>query len=272
MSAPLGQNFLNNKKIAQKIIQVSKIKKGDSIIEVGPGKGILTQLLIKRGAKIIAIELDQELFLKLKYKFKKNKNLFLLNEDILAINFNKLIKDQKINDYKIVANIPYYITSKIIRLFLESRFSPQKMILMVQKEVANRMVAPMGKTSKLSIMVQYYSVPKFLFSVSSENFSPQPKVDSAIIELKIKKQFLNLTEEKFKKNKEKSKKFFRVVKVGFASRRKTLLNNLKNGFSHLRKEKIIQIMEEINLNKNTRAQELSLEKWKKLVKQLEVFL
>ncbi len=260
MGEKLGQNFLSDESIAQKIVESANLSGGDLVLEIGPGKGILTEKLAKKAKQVVAIEIDKNLAKRLRNKFSNQKNIEIIENDILQIDLKKLKTKYNVpeREYKIIANIPYYITSKIIRLFLESDFPPQEMILMVQKEVAQRIIATLGKMSLLSVSVQYFSQPKMLFEVSRNFFSPIPKVDSAVISIKTKSK---------QPDKKTTKHFFRVVRTGFSSRRKTLLNNLSSGFN-IEKYKLLNILEDLNFSKNTRAQELSIEEWKILAKKL----
>ncbi|MCX6731485.1 MAG: 16S rRNA (adenine(1518)-N(6)/adenine(1519)-N(6))-dimethyltransferase RsmA, partial [Candidatus Parcubacteria bacterium] len=189
----LGQNFLTSQKIIDEIIKAADIKPNDIILEVGPGKGILTEALLKTGAKIIAVEKDKRFVDFLREKFSGVKNLKIIHNDILKSQISNL-KSQK---YKIVANIPYYITSRFLRNFLQSDFQPVLMVLMVQKEVAKRIIS--GKESILSISVKVYGQPKIIKIVPARYFHPKPKVDSAILLIdNISKDFFrNLTETRF---------------------------------------------------------------------------
>lgn len=244
----LGQNFLRDEKVLEKIIESADLQADDFVIEIGPGEGVLTEKLVPKASKVLAIEIDQNLIPALEKKFSKNENIEIINDDILKINLEKLVENKK---YKVIANIPYYITSKIIRLFLESKNPPAEMILMTQKEVAERIVAAPGKMSLLAVSVQYYSKANLLFEVSRNSFFPIPEVDSAIIKIK------NINSEK------DSKKFFQVVKAGFSAKRKTLINNLSNGL-HLDKEVVEEKIKTLGLVPTVRAQELSIENWKKI--------
>jgi 16S rRNA (adenine1518-N6/adenine1519-N6)-dimethyltransferase len=257
MPTKLGQNFLKDKRVIQRIISSANLQPDDFVIEIGPGEGVLTEELVKYAKNVIAIEIDTSLARKLKEKFKNTPNLEIVNADILKINFPELITSHKLmsSGYKVIANLPYYITSPIIRLLLEAKFPPQEMILMVQKEVAERIVAKPGKMSILAVSVQYYAKPKALFEVSRENFSPVPKVDSMVIKI---------ADISHKNKSEKEVRiFFRVVKSGFCAKRKTLINNLSSSL-HLDKKNVTEKLKKINLNPNVRAQELGLEKWKEL--------
>lgn len=249
----LGQHFLNNPKIAEQIVQSANIQEDEIILEIGPGEGFLTEKIYPKAKKIIAIELDNKLRDALQDKFQNKENIHIIFDDILKVNLPKLLKEGGVENYKVIANIPYYITSKIIRLFLETQMQPTELILMIQKEVAERIVAPKGKMSILSASVQYYAQAEILFDVTKENFNPPPQVDSSIIKIfNIKKT-----------NPEEDKKFFKVVRAGFCARRKTLINNLSNSF-HLDKKIIEEKLAQINISSNVRAQELSIEDWKKL--------
>jgi len=276
MGEKLGQNFLVNKNIAEKIVEAANLSPGDLVLEIGPGKGILTEELAKKAGKVIAVEIDGNLVEILENKFKGNGKIEIINENILKIlnskseilNENKNLKLKNLelienlkfkienSPYKIVANLPYYITSPIIRMFLESKNSPTEMILMVQKEVAERIAASPGKMSVLAVSVQYYAQPKILFNVPREAFNPIPKVDSAVISIKALKH-------KNIKTIEEVRKFFRVVRAGFCAKRKTLVNNLSNSF-HLDKKTVEEKLKLIGISSRARAQELSVEDWKKL--------
>ena len=277
----LGQNFLNSKKIIADIIRAADLKPDDVVLEVGPGKGILTEALLEallRG-KVIAIEKDKKLFNYLWTKFSdsiKVSKLVLINGDILKI----LNKELGIKNcaYKIVANIPYYITSHFLRKILESNCQPSRMVLMVQKEVAERIACPArrgsAKESILSISVKVYGEPKIIKKVPARYFSPAPKVDSAILLINniSKKFFEAMIAEKpaflrtgIKGNPAKAEllglaeeRFFSVVKRGFSQKRKMLKNNLKL----LNTECLI----ECGIKETARAEELSVENWRCLAK------
>lgn len=252
----LGQNFLRDKQILAKIMEVTSLKSDDFVIEIGPGEGVLTEKLLRTAKKVIAIEIDKSLSEKLKKRFANKENFELISGDILKINLPKLIEEQKLESdgYKVIANIPYYITSPIIRLFLETAYSPKEMFLMVQKEVAERICANSGQMSLLSVSVQYYSKPELLFYVDKKSFYPVPEVDSALI---------HVTHNLEHVTKEESKKFFRVLRAGFSARRKTLSNNLSSSL-HIDKKVVEKILEEASIRPAARAQELGVEDWKRL--------
>jgi len=264
MPTKLGQNFLQDKIVLQRIIDSTDLNADDFIIEIGPGKGVLTEELGKHARKVLAIELDDNLIRPLRARFVDEKNIEIIHSDILKINLSALTKKYKLktSGYKIIANIPYYITSKIIRLFLEAETPPAEMILMVQKEVAERIVAKPGQLSILAVSVQYYADAEILFPVSKNSFLPVPEVDSAVIRIShIVKRGSHDIEE--------AAQFFRIVKAGFSAKRKTLANNLANGL-HLDKTEAEEAIKKIGLQPNVRAQELSISDWKKLVEITEI--
>jgi len=260
----LGQNFIRDEKIIAKIIQAADLKPDNFVIEIGPGNGILTEELSKAAGKVLAIEIDKSLISALQKKFSQNKKVEIINEDILKINLSQLATNYQLptTNYKVVANIPYYITSPIIRLFLETETPPQEMILMVQKEVAERIVAKPGKMSILALSVQYYAMAQVLFPVPAKAFFPVPKVDSAVIKIVPSQQSSVHSQGE-------AKEFFRVVRAGFSAKRKTLANNLANSF-HLDKKTIENKLNSLGLTPLTRAQELSLKDWKKLTESLQI--
>ncbi len=268
-----GQNFLVDKKVLDEIIKTADLKKGDVVLEVGPGFGVLTQELAKRVKKVIAIEIDKNINKALEDILKNYKNIEIVEGNILKfqirnskseiLNKFKIQNLKQLNlpdNYKIVANIPYSITGHFLRKFLEENPKPEKMILMVQKEVAERIVARPGKMNLLSISVQFYGQPKIISYVFKKSFYPQPEVDSAIIKIsKIGQGFgkdFSL---------EETKEFFRIVKIGFSSPRKQLHNNLIKGLK-VEGKKLKKIFEELNFDYDIRAQELTMEDWIKLKK------
>ena len=274
----LGQNFLRDKIVLDEIIQAANLSADDFVLEVGPGEGVLTERLAKYAKKVVAIEIDLELDKKLQTKFKNVKHIEIINADILEINLPELIEtkmpactktpqrgvstDTTDYHYKVIANIPYYITSPIIRLFLETTHPPTEMILMVQKEVAERICAKPGKLSILALSVQYYATPELLFTVPASAFFPVPEVDSAVIKITLHKKPAHA-----KTPADDAKKFFSLVRAGFSAKRKTLVNNLSTSLK-LEKSFIEEKLKQIGITPNQRAQELSLENWKKLVELL----
>ncbi len=261
MPTKLGQNFLKDPAVLEKIIQATDVAKADFVLEIGPGEGVLTEKLAALGKKVVAIELDDRLIEPLKNKFADVSNVEIVQGDILQINLPELLKTVETPrrgvstaiDYQVIANIPYYITSPIIRLFLEQAAQPQEMILMIQKEVAERIVAPRGQMSILAVSVGYYAATEILFLVDKTSFSPVPKVDSAVIKITPQRKF----------NKIEDKKFFRLVKAGFSAKRKTLLNNLATSLQ-IKKEVVEKILLSASFDIHTRAQELTIADWEKL--------
>ncbi|MFH2013376.1 MAG: 16S rRNA (adenine(1518)-N(6)/adenine(1519)-N(6))-dimethyltransferase RsmA [Patescibacteria group bacterium] len=231
-SKKLAQNFLTDKNILEKIVEAADLNINDIVLEIGPGLGVLTNELSKRCKKIIAVEKDEKMLEVL--KDRNYPNIELINKDILKTII------QLPEKYKLIANLPYYITSPIIRMFLE-KDQPELMVLMIQKEVAQRICAK-NKLSVLSVSVQFYADAKIIKYVSRNCFYPVPKVDSAIIKI-IPKQIPNID----------VKKFFQLVKMGFSSKRKKLKNNLKP-----------IIKKEIDFDLNLRAEDLSVNDWIKL--------
>lgn len=258
MPTKLGQNFLTDKNIVNKIMASADLKPDDFVIEIGPGKGILTEELVKSADRVAAIELDKNLAEFLRNKFSANQNIEIIEGNILKINLSELAESYKLKakSYKVIANIPYYITSPIIRLFLEADSPPGEMILMVQKEVAERITAKPGQMSLLAVSVQYYAEAKILFPVSRGSFYPVPEVDSAVIKITYNKQPAI-------HNKQEAKKFFRIARAGFSAKRKTLLNNLASSL-HLSKKEVEEKLKAASIKPIARAQELSVEDWKKL--------
>jgi len=291
----LGQNFLKSPKIVSDIVSAGKVMTEDTVLEIGPGEGVMTAELLKQAKKVIVIEKDHRLIPILQEKFKNETasgKLEIIEGDILEINIEVLMAmnldairgenedcDQAVPDstvrgatgvidkevrqihshYKVVANIPYYITGQIIRKFLEAKNKPASMTLLVQKEVAERIVARDKKESLLSLSVKVFGDPKIIRTVGRGAFSPAPNVDSAVINIEniSNKNLAGL----------ESKDFFSVLHSGFAHKRKQLLPNLSNDYP---KEKVISAFEKIGLDLKSRAEDLPLEIWLKLSKILVV--
>jgi 16S rRNA (adenine1518-N6/adenine1519-N6)-dimethyltransferase len=251
-SKRLGQNFLIDKNILDKIINAANIKSDDIVLEVGPGIGTLTQELAKKSTRVIAVEKDKTMIEILKETLKDFKNVEVIHADILKI-FNKF------SNYKVVANIPYYLTSPLIRKFLESENQPSTMILMLQKEVAQRICSKPPRMSLLAVSVQFYTNAKIISYVSKNCFWPAPKVDSAIIKITpVKKRDVS------------ADLFFKIVKAGFVQPRKQLVNNLTtlkslNGVK-LTKEQISEWLLKNKINPNQRAETLDISDWINLIK------
>ncbi len=257
----LGQNFLKDTSIIEHILSVAEIMPEDKIFEIGPGTGILTSALEGRAKQVIAIELDHQLVERLTKHFEASEGVSILEGNILDVNLNEMLAHTgyESGQYKVVANIPYYITAPIIRTLLSLSVQPASLTLMVQKEVAERLTAKPGDMSLLSLMVQYYSDAQVAFTVPKTAFDPVPKVDSAVVHLVPKRQY----------DAEEDRKLFRIARAGFAARRKTLANNLSSSL-HLEKEVVGQILEACGLRSDIRAQTLSISDWEKLQSKLLV--
>jgi 16S rRNA (adenine1518-N6/adenine1519-N6)-dimethyltransferase len=255
----LGQNFLKSKAALREIIEAAALNPEDIILEVGPGKGILTEALIERVKKVIAVEKDDRMIAHLSQTFAgqiASGKLELIHGDILEIKPETV--GLRNGGYKIVANIPYYITGQFLRTFLAGTVQPSLMVLMLQKEVAKRIVARDEKESILSISVKVYGMPKYVSTVQAKYFSPEPKVDSAILLISdiSKKFFADLPGATAE---QKEEQFFALIKKGFAHKRKVLAQNLE-----IATEKRTKLFLQITANEKARAEDLSLDQWKKL--------
>lgn len=245
----LGQYWLKQKSVLNKIINAADLKKDDLIIEIGPGLGVLTKELAKKTGKVIAIEKDLALIPILKDNLQGLDNIEIISGDALRIDFDDF------ENYKVVANLPYYAAAAIIRKLLESKIKPKSMVLMLQKEVAQRICAKPPKMSLLAISVQLYAEVKIIDYVSKNAFWPKPIVDSAVIKLEIKNSELKINKDLF----------FKIVKAGFSQPRKQLINNLSAGLG-LPKNRIKDWLLKNKLEPSTRAESLNLENWLALVK------
>lgn len=247
----LGQNFLKSKKFVGDMARVAEISKKDTILEIGPGKGILTARLLESAGKVVVVEKDSRLIPELKKRFEtevEEGRIQIVEEDALEINISNL--GLKNLNYKIVANIPYYISGAFLEKFLSNDIQPQTVVVMLQKEVAKRIVATDGKESLLSISVKAYGTPKYISTVKRTNFSPAPKVDSSILKIS------NISRKNFEKIRETE--FFEIVKAGFSHKRKRLAGNLVNLAD---KNKIEGILTAGKLDINVRAEDLELKDW-----------
>jgi len=248
----LGQNFLVSDVVLEKIIKTSQIKSWDIILEIGPGTGILTIALAKKAKKVIAVEKDKRLadILKKELDNNKIKNVEVIQGDILKIQSLKL----KTKNYKLIANLPYYITAPVIRMFLENppaNKSPELMVLMVQKEVGQRICANPPKMSKISVFSQFYGKPEIVSNVSKECFYPKPKVDSVILKITP----LNNLDKKIDRN-----LFSKIVRAGFSQPRKQLINNLSKSLD-IKKPEIEDWLKKNNIQSEQRAETLNIKDW-----------
>lgn len=261
----LGQHFLRDPRILKKVVDAAALSPEDTIVEVGPGEGTLTELLVERAGKVIAIEKDDRLIPLLKEKFSQEMSagrLELIHDDILSLPTNYSLLT---TNYKIVANLPYYITGQFFRQFLqETAKPPLSMTLLLQKEVARRIIAANGKESILSISIKAYGTPRYVDTVKAGSFSPPPKVDSAILSIDgISKRFfetgadghLPAVQEDAHPVREREQRFFETVRRGFAHPRKFVTSNLGLG---------IREVQVLGIHEKARAESLSLRDWKNL--------
>ena len=260
----LGQNFLKDKSALRKIIDVSEIAYGDVVLEIGPGKGALTSFLLETGAQVVAIEKDHRLIPELQQQFEnevKTGQLRIIEADILQLDVADLFLNSKFNiqNYRVVANIPYYITGQILRIFLETEQQPRSMTLMVQKEVAERIVARDGKESILSLSVKAFGTPRYVATVPAGSFVPAPSVDSAILYIGDISQNL-LGEQGIT-----AETFFTYLRAGFASKRKQLAKNLSNLNARADVE---TALENLEISKQIRAEDMNINQWLALIKKL----
>jgi 16S rRNA (adenine1518-N6/adenine1519-N6)-dimethyltransferase len=249
----LGQNFLRDQNYVKKIIEAADIEKDETILEIGPGLGAITMELAKKADNVIAVEKDEKMAVMLKASLISAgiKNVQIITGDILELFKKDKLAIKGLKRYKVVANIPYYLTSFLIRSLMEIKNGPEDIFLMIQKEVGQRICSKPPHMNLLSVSVGYYSTPKILFKVSKNSFSPRPKIDSV---------FIRITPKGIEKN----EKFFRIVKAGFSHPRKQLLNNLSASLG-LDKEKTKRWLESDCIKPEQRAETLSIGQWERLL-------
>lgn len=252
----LGQNFLINNEVVEKIVSGSEISQEDMIIEIGPGLGTLTKYLLEKAGKVLCIELDTRMIKILKDRFSNCENFEVINQDVLKVNLNEIIKenkkDGKIKSVKVVANLPYYITTPIIMKLLEDKLDIESITVMIQKEVADRLIEiPGGKnTGAITYTVYYYCESEKIMEVPNSSFIPEPEVTSEVIKMNLRdKPVVEL---------ENPKVMFMIIKSAFMQRRKTLLNALTNTKVFINKQEGIEVLKKLNLNENVRAETLSI--------------
>lgn len=253
-----GQNFLIDEQVLDDIILSADPKPDENILEVGPGFGVLTMALLTKKTRVIAIEAETKLAELLKRRTNKlpvKKNLTIINEDVRTVNMTHIFPQQH---YRVIANLPYNITSWFIRNMLENAHHPTAMTLLLQKEVAERIVAKPGQLNLLGLSVQYYAQPHVVRLVKKESFWPSPTVDSALVYIQ------NIHTPNFPY----AKSLFRVMRVGFSGKRKQIKNTLKNGLGYSEKT-ITTILKAAHIEPTARPQEIPLEKWKMLTETIE---
>ena len=260
----LGQNFLISNEVVEKIINASDIKENDMVIEIGPGLGTLTKFLLQKAKKVLCVELDKKMIKILNDRFSNCNNFELINEDILKVNLKKIIEDNKkteqIANVKIVANLPYYITTPIIMKLLEEKLDIESITVMIQKEVADRLIEiPGGKnTGAITYTVYYYCESEKIIEVPNNSFIPEPDVTSEVIKMNLRKEpAVKIQEPKI---------MFMIIKSAFMQRRKTLLNALTNTKVFINKNEGLNILKKLNLNENIRAEELSIQDFANIAK------
>lgn len=259
LSKSLGQNFITDRSVIERIVEGSEVTENDLVIEIGPGIGVLTAEAAEVAAKVVAIEIDKKLIPILSETLGEYSNIRVINQDILKTDINAIIEEERqagsfTGSVKIMGNLPYYITTPIIMGILEGGVNADSITIMMQKEVADRIKsAPGGKIyGAISVAVQYYCEVEQIAAVPKEVFMPRPKVDSAVLRLKIRKDRpVELIDERC---------FFACIKSGFGQRRKTLLNSL-TGVNGLSKDAIKEVLAEASVEPNRRAETLSIEEF-----------
>ncbi len=261
-SKALGQNFIINPSVCPRMAEMCGADENTGVIEIGTGVGVLTAELAKRAKKVVAIELDTRLLPVLAETLSDYGNIEIVNDDVMKVDLHQLIKE-KFEGMKVVvcANLPYYITSPVITMLLESNLPIEAVTVMIQKEAADRLCTPVGsrESGAITVCTNYYSVPKQLFNVSRGSFMPAPNVDSTVIRLDIRKEpAVKVSDEK---------KFFRIVKAAFAQRRKTLVNSVSSSLG-IPKSQIISALTKAGLDANVRAEKLTMEELASLCEEI----
>ncbi|MFC1663256.1 16S rRNA (adenine(1518)-N(6)/adenine(1519)-N(6))-dimethyltransferase RsmA [Patescibacteria group bacterium] len=248
-----GQNFIIKASFNQDVIISAELTESDQVLEIGAGFGWLTNDIAEKVNKVVAVELEKRFIPWLEEEMPANVDT--IKNDIFKINLNKLLKD---NNYKLISYLPYNITSLVFRNFLTLKPRPSKLVLVIQQEVADRIVAPPGKHSKLSILVQRYSKPRIVKKITAENFWPKPKVNSALIVCDLNSYI----------NPEDDDLFWQVVSRGFAAKRKLLINNLSSGLQ-LSKKMVENWLETLGIPQNIRPQQLSISQWNEIIEKFK---
>ncbi len=251
-SKSLGQNFLIDDNVIESIVEAAQVGSNDLIIEIGPGLGTLTSRLLQKAKKVIAVELDNRMINILNDRFSLYENFELINEDILKVNLQELINKNKIQNVKVVANLPYYITTPIIMKLLEDKLQIESITVMVQKEVAKRLTAKPGDklSGAITYSVNYYCNPEEIIIVPNSSFIPEPEVESEVIKLKLRREpAVKIENEEL---------FFKFIKASFMQRRKTLINGITNS-GIMGKEECKSLLYKVGLNEKTRGENLSMQ-------------
>ncbi|MDI3534029.1 MAG: rRNA (adenine1518-N6/adenine1519-N6)-dimethyltransferase [Thermosediminibacterales bacterium] len=254
----LGQNFLIDENTLNKIINEANLVKTDRVLEIGAGLGTVTLQIAKKAAKIVAVEIDRHLIPALKSNVSHCGNVKIIHSDILKMDLKNLVKEEFPEGFKVVANLPYYITTPVIMKLLEEKLDISLMVYLVQKEVADRIMAFPGNKNygALSVAVNYYAKPEIVSLVPKTVFMPRPKVDSAIVKLKVRETPpVSVIDETL---------FFKVVKFSFIYRRKTLRNALLRGLPELEREKVSEVFKNADIDENRRGETLNIEEFAKL--------
>lgn len=252
-----GQNFLVDKNILNKIVEATGVDESSVILEIGPGIGTLAIELAKKGAQVLAVEIDSDLIPILEENFRDYPNIKLIHGDALKLDFEDIFRPYVGNKkLKVAANLPYYITTPLIFKILESDLPWESLTLMMQLEVAQRITAPPGGKDygALTVAVNYYGKPTLATKAPATAFFPQPKVDSAVLKIKLREKKVEVVDQDL---------FFKVVRTAFSQRRKTLLNNL-SGLGELNKEELNNLLERVNIQGSRRAETLSIEEFAKI--------
>lgn len=247
----LGQNWLRDRAMLEAIADEADLSISDTVLEIGPGLGTLTSELLRRAGKVVAVELDSERAVKLPAQFP-GKNLTVINEDILSYDLERLP-----TGYKVVANVPYYITSKIIEKLMTASNRPSVIVILVQKEVAERIVAHPGGMSVLAISAQIFAKTRLGIEIPRQFFTPVPKVDSQVVVLEMRDKPLVLEKDQ--------KAFFRVIKAGFANKRKKLRSSMSAGLA-ISKSDAEKLLRQAGIDPDLRAEDLSIDDWIRLMR------
>lgn len=248
-----GQNFLIDTSILDKIVEASEVTNEDLVIEIGPGIGSLTQSLAEIAGQVVAIEIDNKLIPVLEETLKDYSNIKIINNDVLKVDIGSIINEYDYKNVKVIANLPYYITTPIVMNLLEKKYTIDKIVIMVQKEVADRMKSKANTKDygAISLAVQYYAEPSIVLKVPPQSFIPQPNVDSSIIQLQVRKEpLVKVSNEKL---------MFKIIKAAFGQRRKTLVNCLfKANFFGISKDELGEYLEQCGVDRNVRGEALDL--------------